>query len=108
MTATLGHVTRSETGAFKGQLRTLNIRADIEIVPVRDKPSPAYPGGRGETSGVGIGAGWNNVGEVKGQKYVGLNLGPSRHRPAHLQGQLGRAAGQDDDEVFALIWNPEG
>ena len=57
MTATLGHVTRSETGAFKGQLRTLNIRADIEIVPVRDKPSPAYPDYRVVASGIEIGAG---------------------------------------------------
>lgn len=57
MTATLGHVTRSETGAFKGQLRTLNIRADIEIVPVRDKPSPAYRRARGGVSGIEIGAG---------------------------------------------------
>ncbi|WP_165799253.1 hypothetical protein [Caulobacter zeae] len=30
MTATLGHVTQLENGAFKGPLRTLNFRCDIE------------------------------------------------------------------------------
>ena len=31
----IGYVTRQEDGSFKGQLRTLSIRADIEIVPLR-------------------------------------------------------------------------
>ena len=29
----IGHVTRQQDGSFKGQLKTLSIRADIEIVP---------------------------------------------------------------------------
>ena len=107
MTATLGHVTRSETGAFKGQLRTLNLRADIELVPVRDKPSPAYPDYRVVASGIELGAGWNNVGQVKGQEYVGLTLAHPDIGPRTYKVKLGRAAGQDDDDVFALIWNPE-
>ena len=57
MTAILGHVTRTEDGAYKGPLRTLNVRADIEVVPVRDKASPAYPDFRVLASGVDIGAG---------------------------------------------------
>ena len=59
MTATLGHVTRSETGAFKGQ------------------------------------------------EYVGLTLAHPDIGPRTYKVKLGRAAGQDDDDVFALIWNPE-
>ena len=107
MTATLGHVTRTETGAFKGQLRTLNIRADIEILPVRDKASPSYPDFRVVAAGVEIGAGWLNVGQTSGQQYVGLNLAHPDIGPRVYKVKLGRAAGQDDDDVFALIWNPE-
>jgi len=28
--------------------------------------------------------------------------------PRAIRGHLARAAGQDDDDAFALIWNPEG
>ena len=107
MTATLGYVTRSETGAFRGQLRTTNIRADIEILPVPDKASASYPDYRVVASGVEIGAGWANVGQVRGQKYVGLTLAHPDIGPRAVKVKLGRAAGQDDDDVFALIWNPE-
>jgi hypothetical protein len=36
MTA-IGHVTRHQDGSFKGQVKTLSVRADIEIVPNRSK-----------------------------------------------------------------------
>jgi uncharacterized protein (DUF736 family) len=31
----IGSVTRQQDGSFKGQLKTLSVRADIEIVPNR-------------------------------------------------------------------------
>ena len=36
MTA-IGYVTKNDNGSYKGQLRTVSIRADIDIVPNRDK-----------------------------------------------------------------------
>src|SRR6185369_1967742 len=36
MTA-IGYVTKLENGSYKGQLKTVSIRADIDIVPNRDK-----------------------------------------------------------------------
>ncbi|KQY28284.1 hypothetical protein ASD38_16500 [Caulobacter sp. Root487D2Y] len=107
MTATLGFVTRLETGAFKGHLRTLNISADIDVVPVRDKTSSSYPDYRVVSSGVEIGAGWTNVNQTSQQPYVGLTLAHPDIGPRTYKVKLGRAAGQDDDDVFALIWNPE-
>ena len=107
MTAVLGFVTRSETGAFKGHLRTLNIRADIDVVPVRDKTSAAYPDYRVTCAGVEVGAGWNNINQTTRQPYVGLSLCHPDIGPRTYKVNLGRAAGQDDDDVFALIWNPE-
>ena len=38
----IGYVTRQEDGSFKGQLRTLSIRADIEIVRKRLPTTAAF------------------------------------------------------------------
>jgi len=105
MTA-IGHVTRQEDGSFKGQLKTVSIRADIEILPNRGKAAEGQPDYRVRTGGVEIGAGWERVGEASGKKYVSLSLAAPEFGPRRLYANLGRAAGQDDEDVFALIWNP--
>jgi uncharacterized protein (DUF736 family) len=48
----IGYVTRQEDGSFKGQLRTLSIRADIEIVPNRTKNTESQPDYRIVTNGI--------------------------------------------------------
>jgi uncharacterized protein (DUF736 family) len=37
---------------------------------------------------------------------VSLSLAAPEFRPRKLYANLGRAAGQDDDSMFAIIWNP--
>ena len=37
---------------------------------------------------------------------MSLSLAAPEFGPRKLYANLGRAAGQDDDSVFALIWNP--
>jgi uncharacterized protein (DUF736 family) len=37
---------------------------------------------------------------------VSLSLAAPEFGPRRLYANLGRAAGQDDPDVFALIWNP--
>jgi hypothetical protein len=101
----IGYVTR-DGQAFKGQLKTLSIRAEIEIVPVTRKTSDRQPDYRVVSSGVEVGAGWNRVGESSGQDYVSLSLAAPEFGPRRLYANLGRAAGQDDDDAFAIIWNP--
>ena len=105
MTA-IGFVTRQTDGSFKGQLKTLSIRADIEIVPNRSKNAEGHPDFRVRTGGIEVGAGWERVGEQSGKPYVSLSLAAPEFGPRKLYANLGRAAGQDDDDVFALIWNP--
>jgi uncharacterized protein (DUF736 family) len=39
MTA-IGYVTKNDNGSYKGQLKTVSMRADIEILPNRDPPRP--------------------------------------------------------------------
>jgi uncharacterized protein (DUF736 family) len=53
----IGHVTRTSNGGFKGQLRTLSIKANVEIVPNEAKSSEAQPNYRVLSDGTEIGAG---------------------------------------------------
>ncbi|HEX9807365.1 MAG TPA: DUF736 domain-containing protein [Alteraurantiacibacter sp.] len=101
----IGHVTRNGEG-FKGQLRTLSLRTDIEIVPNPGKTSEVQPDYRVSAAGVEIGAGWVRRGEASGRDYVSLSLAAPEFGPRRLYANLGRAAGQDDDDAFAIIWNP--
>jgi uncharacterized protein (DUF736 family) len=105
MTA-IGYVTKRENGGYKGQLKTVSIRADIDIVPNRDKSAEQQPDFRVFTQGVEIGAGWIRRGESSGKDYVSLSFAAPEFGPKKLYANLGRAAGQDDDSAFAVIWNP--
>jgi uncharacterized protein (DUF736 family) len=105
MTA-IGYVTKNDNGSYKGQLKTVSIRADIDIIPNRDKSAETHPDFRVVTQGVEIGAGWIRRGENSGKDYVSLSLAAPEFGPRKLYANLGRAAGQDDDSVFAVIWNP--
>lgn len=50
----IGYVTRNGEG-FKGQLKTVSIRAEIEIIPNRSKTSEAQPGHRVLAGGSEVG-----------------------------------------------------
>ncbi|MBY0508517.1 MAG: DUF736 domain-containing protein [Rhodospirillaceae bacterium] len=102
----IGHVTKQDKGGFKGQLKTLSIRADIEIIPNTAKAHENQPDYRVYTKGTEIGAGWTRKSESSGNPYVSLSLAAPEFGPRKLYANLGRAAGQDDDDVFAVIWNP--
>ena len=67
----IGSVTRQEDGSFKGQLKTLSIRADIEIVPNHRKNADTQPDYRVVTDGVEIGAGWRRTSR-DGVAYLSL------------------------------------
>ena len=101
----IGDVTKQANGGFKGQLKTLSIRADIDIVPNPAKSADQQPDFRVLTQGVEIGAGWVRTGETSGKEYVSLSLAAPEFGPRKLYANLGRAAGQDDDEAYAVIWN---
>ncbi|ATE65253.1 DUF736 domain-containing protein [Rhizorhabdus dicambivorans] len=101
----IGHVQRQSDGSFKGSIRTLSVRADIEIVPNRSKTGE-QPDYRILASGVELGGGWIRTGEVSGREYIRLAMSAPELGSRTLYANLGRAAGQDDDDVFAIIWNP--
>jgi uncharacterized protein (DUF736 family) len=101
----IGYVSRNGDG-FKGQLKTLSIRTEIEIVPNTRKSGDTQPDYRVLSGAVEVGAGWNRRSETSGNDYVSLSLAAPEFGPRRIYANLGRAAGQDDDGAFAIIWNP--
>jgi uncharacterized protein (DUF736 family) len=105
MTA-IGYVRKEQDGRYLGSIRTISIRADVEILPNANKTTEAQPDYRVLTQGIEIGAGWTKKGESSHKEYVSLALAAPEFGPRKLYANLGRAAGQDDDNLYALIWNP--
>jgi uncharacterized protein (DUF736 family) len=104
----IGYVTRQPSGDYKGYLRTLSLRAEIEIVANANKSTETQPDFRVVTkAGYEIGAAWARVSENTGNKYVSLSLSAPEFGRHRLYANLGRAAGQEDPDVFAIIWNPQ-
>jgi len=100
----IGYVTRDENGAFKGQLKTLSIRADVTIVPNASKSTDNQPDYRVLSGDVEIGAGWNRRAESSGRDYVSLSLAAPEFGPRRLYANLGGTPGEANR--FAIIWNP--
>ncbi len=105
--ATIGSVTKREDGRYEGELKTLSVKADILILPVHDKSAPNQPDFRVLSQGIEIGAGWIRTGQISGKEYVALSIAAPELGSKTLYANLGRAAGQTDPDVFALIWNPQ-
>ena len=104
--ATIGYVTKREDGRYEGELKTLSIRAAILILPVSDKLSDNQPDFRVMSQGIEIGAGWQRTGQTSGKPYVSLSISAPEFGKT-LYANLGRAAGQSDPDVYALIWSPQ-
>jgi uncharacterized protein (DUF736 family) len=107
----IGQVTKQLDGSYKGSIRTISIKAGIEIVPNASKDPLDGPEGQPDyrvftDDKIEIGAGWSRTGKNSGKRYVSLSLAAPEFGPRKLYCNLGRAAGLDDDTLFALIWNP--
>ena len=102
----IGTVTRTGTGSFKGQLKTLSIRTDIEIVANASKANDVQPDYRVIAGDVEIGAGWNRHSESSGRDYVSLSFAAPEFGPRRLHANLGRVPVSNDRDQFAIIWNP--
>jgi uncharacterized protein (DUF736 family) len=101
----IGYVTKGSDGSYKGRIRTLSISAEVTIVANRGKSSEVQPDYRVLSGNVEIGAGWNRHSETSGRDYVSLALAAPEFGPRRIYANLGRAANQDDDDAFAIIWN---
>lgn len=101
----IGNVQRQNDGSFKGSLKMLSVNADIQIIPNRHKTGD-QPDYRVLSGSVELGGGWVRTGEVSQREYVRLAMSAPELGARTLYANLGRAAGQDDDDAFAIIWNP--
>lgn len=101
----IGYVQRQDDGSFKGSIRTLSVNAEVVILPNRGK-SGEQPDYRVLSGGVELGGGWIRTGEVSQCEYVRLAMSAPELGNRTLYANLGRAAGQDDNDTYAIIWNP--
>jgi uncharacterized protein (DUF736 family) len=101
----IGYVQRLQDGSFKGSIRTLSVSAEITIIPNRGK-SGEQPDYRVLAGNVELGGGWIRTGEVSGREYVRLAMSAPELGQRTLYANLGRAAGQDDEDSYAIIWSP--
>jgi uncharacterized protein (DUF736 family) len=102
----VGYVTKQSNGHYKGTLRTVSIKADIDILPNIRKTSDTQPDFRVMTEGIEIGAGWSKKGETSGKEYVNPAIAATKSGLPKLYIKLGKAAGSDDQDLYAVIWPP--
>jgi len=79
----------------------------LHIVPNAEKAADGQPDFRVLSKGSEIGAGWTRRAKSSGNDYVSLSLAQPEFGPRRLYANLGRAAGAEDGDTFALIWNPQ-
>jgi uncharacterized protein (DUF736 family) len=96
-------MTKQEDGRYSGSIKTILIRADVENIPNTSKTANAQPDYRVLTEGIKIDAGWTKKGETSGKGYVSLAVADPEFSPKKPYANLGKAAGQDDDSLHALI-----
>ncbi|WP_028793083.1 DUF736 domain-containing protein [Thalassobaculum salexigens] len=101
--ATIGYVTKNGD-TYTGSLKTLSIKAPIQIIPVSNPANDKAPDFRVMSDNIELGAGWKNVGQRSGNEYISLTLQAPEF--GTIYANLGKAAGQDEEDVYALIWNP--
>jgi uncharacterized protein (DUF736 family) len=89
-----------------GSIRIISISAQVEFLPNVNKLAVAQPDYRVMTQGIEISAGWTKKDATSGQDYVSLTLAAPEFGPRKLYANLGRAPGEDDNKLYALIWNP--
>lgn len=101
----IGHVTYdSSNNTYSGILSMLVNQTHITFQPVSGSRSDKAPAYRIYNDGhAEIGAAWIRQND-QGKDYVTLKL-DSPSLPAPIYANLGRAANQDDDDVYAIIWN---
>ncbi len=101
----IGYVKRTNNG-FEGTLNTISIKAEIKIVDNHAKSNDSQPHYLVYANGADIGAAWIRESRISGNDYVALQIAAPEFGSRKLYANLGVAAGQDDPDTFAIIWNP--
>lgn len=102
----IGRVTKQADGTYKGQLATLSIRKNIDFVKNRKK-ADNQPDFIIMASEIEIGAAWWRTAISSGNDYLSISFAAPEFGNRTLYANLGRAAGSEDENDFAIIWNPQ-
>ncbi len=104
----IGQVVRQKDGSLQGYLATLSIRKNINFIPNTGKPKNGnQPDFHVMAGDVEVGAAWKKNGRDSGNEYISVSLAAPEFGDRTLFANLGKEAGQDDDDVLAIIWNPK-
>ncbi len=107
MAQALGYVTKTENGTFEGTLSMMSLKKRISIKPNEAKESDGQPDFRIFTEDrIEIGGGWNRSGKVSGKSYISLTFAAPEFGPQRIFANLGRAAGEANENLMAILWNP--
>jgi uncharacterized protein (DUF736 family) len=102
----VGYVIVQADGRYMGTLHTVSIKTEIDILPNTQKTSDTQPDFPVVVEGIEIGAGWTRKGLTLKKEYVSLSIAAPQFEPKKLYANLGKAAGSDDKDLYAVIWNP--
>jgi uncharacterized protein (DUF736 family) len=99
-------VIRQADRCYKGHLRTVSIKIEIDILTNIQKCSDSQLSFRVITEGIEVGAGWTRKGETSNNEYLCLSIAALESGPKKLYANLGKAAGSEDKDLYSVIWNP--
>lgn len=102
----IGHVTR-EGERFNGEFDLHSKRWSLQIVPNRRKAAPEHPDYLVFSDRLELGGAWIRTGAMSGNEYIRLAMARPELGRHTIYANLGPAAGQDDPDVFAILWNPD-
>ncbi len=102
----IGRVTKQADGTYSGLLATLSIRQNIHFIKNK-KSAQSQPDFVIMAHDIEIGAAWWRTAISSGNDYLSISLAAPEFGNRTLFANLGRAAGSEDENEFAIIWNPQ-
>jgi uncharacterized protein (DUF736 family) len=88
----VGYVTKQTDGRYKGTLRTVSIKADIDMLPNSLKPSGIQVAFRMMTEADVIGVGEMHKGEASNKEHVSVGIAAPEFEPKILYAKLNEEA----------------
>ncbi len=103
---TIATLTEKSDGTLEGTLATLNVTAQIALVPNARKAKDNEPDYRviSRKNGFELGAGWNRISKNTGEEYVSVSLSAPEFGGV-IYGNVAPAPGNDPAKKV-IIWNP--
>lgn len=109
MAITLGSFTKLDDDSFVGTLKTLNVTANLTVLPV-DRQSDNAPDHRvyaGNGQRYEVGAGWSQVAKSSGETYLNLKIGAPEFGPNWVRARLVKLERPGSDGITHIaLWEP--